>query len=166
MATYHLHVSSGTKSSGKGAGGKVRYLLREGPYAKAREQVADGATVREVEIDKAAELVYTESGNLPAWATDNPLRFWDASDAYERANGCVYREVEAALPAELSLDAQIALAQAFAQDVAQVDGGVTPYTLAIHSQDPEHPEHRHVHILLSDRKRSLSGVLPVELRMW
>ncbi|MBN6742533.1 hypothetical protein JKG47_18850, partial [Acidithiobacillus sp. MC6.1] len=63
MAIYHLHVSSGTKG-GKGAGGKARYLLREGPYAKARERVQDGATVREIVIDKRAELVNSEAGNL------------------------------------------------------------------------------------------------------
>lgn len=151
MATYHLHVSSGSKASGKGAGGKARYLLREGPYAVARERVQEGSTVRAVEIDKHAELVFTESGNLPEWAAGDPLRFWDASDARERANGSTYREVEVALPRELSEAQQIALAQAFARAVAQVEGGVTPWTLAVHQQDPDHPEYRHVHILLSDR---------------
>ncbi|MBN6742871.1 MobA/MobL family protein, partial [Acidithiobacillus sp. MC6.1] len=185
MATYHLHVSSGNKVSGKGAGGKARYLLREGPYATALEDMTptrrfeelhgddgfepdemdfeefeDGATIRKVQIDKSAELVYTESGNLPDWTGDDPLRFWDASDEYERANGCTYREVEAALPAELPLEKQIALAQAFAREVATVEGGVTPYTLVIHQQDPAHPEHRHVHILLSDRIQDGTDRLP------
>jgi hypothetical protein len=144
-------VSSGSKSSGKGAGGHARYVLRVGPYAKAREHVQEGATVRVVEIDKGAEMVYCESGNMPIWAAADPLRFWDASDRYERANGCVYREVEVALPRELSDAQQIALAQAFAKAVATVDGGVTPWTLAVHQQDPDHPENRHAHILVSDR---------------
>ena len=151
MATYHLYVSSGSKASGKSAGGKARYLLREGPYAVARERVQEGSTVRAVEIDKHAELVFTESGNLPEWAAGDPLRFWDASDAHERANGSTYREVEVALPRELSEAQQIALAQAFARAVSTVEGGVTPWTLAVHQQDPAHPEHRHVHILLADR---------------
>lgn len=151
MAIYHLHVSSGSKSSGKGAGGKARYLLREGPYAKEVRRVADGSAVREVVTDKRAELVHAESGNMPSWAAADPSCFWDASDAHERANGCIYREVEVALPEELSPEQQIALARGFAQEVATVDGGVTPWTLAVHQQDPAHPEHRHVHILLSDR---------------
>ncbi len=152
MATYHLHISSGTKSTdSKGAGVKVRYLLRDGPYAVGYEQVVEGANVRVVKTDRAAEMVYAESGNMPGWAAADPVRFWDASDEHERANGCVYREVEVGLPEELSLNDQIALAQAFAQEVARVTGGVTPYTLAIHQQDPEHPDHRHAHILLSDR---------------
>jgi hypothetical protein len=151
MAAYHLHVSSGSKSSGKGAGGKARYLLRSGPYATARERAQEGNTVGAAKIDKSAELVFAESGNMPSWAADEPLRFWDASDTYERANGSTYREVEIALPRELSIDQQIALAQAFAKEVATVEGGVTPWTLAVHQQDADHPEHRHVHILLSDR---------------
>ncbi|MBN6743171.1 MobA/MobL family protein, partial [Acidithiobacillus sp. MC6.1] len=85
------------------------------------------------------------------WAAADPARFWDASDAHERANGCTYREVEAALPEELSQEQQIALARAFAREVAKVDGGVTPWMLAIHQQNADHAGHRHVHILLSDR---------------
>jgi len=151
MAVYHLHVHSGTKASGKGAGGKARYVLREGPYAQGRERVVEGSLAREVETDKAAELVHAESGNLPAWAVADPIPFWDASDRYERANGCTYREVEVALPEELSLKDQIALASAFAREIAKVSEGVTPYTLAMHSQDPAHPDRRHAHILVSDR---------------
>ncbi|MBU2788064.1 MobA/MobL family protein [Acidithiobacillus sp. VAN18-1] len=160
MAIYHLHVSSGSKTSGKGAGGKARYLLRDGPYAIERERVHDGATVRTVEIDKSAECIHAESGNMPSWAADNPLAFWDASDSYERANGSTYRELEAALPAELSLEQQIALAQDFAREVSMVGGGVTPYTLVLHQQDSAHPERRHVHLLLSDRIQDGQGRPP------
>jgi hypothetical protein len=151
MAQYHLHVSSGSKVSGKGAGGKARYLLRVGPYAKALEHVQEGATVRVVEIDKTDELVHWESGNLPKWTNGDPITLFDASDRYERANGCTYREVEVALPAELSKEEQIALARDFANKVATVEGGVTPWMMAVHEQDPEHPENRHVHILLVDK---------------
>jgi hypothetical protein len=151
MAQYHLHVSSGSKASGKGAGGKARYLLRVGPYAKALEHVQEGATVRVVEIDKTDELVHWESGNLPKWTNGDPITLFDASDRYERANGCTYREVEVALPAELSKEEQIALARDFANKVATVEGGVTPWMMAVHQQDPEHPENRHVHILLVDK---------------
>ncbi len=151
MAIYHLHVRSGNKASEGAAGKKARYLLRVGPYATAKERVVDGANVRVLEIDKAAELVYAESGNMPSWAVDNPVFFWDASDQYERANGCTYREVEVALPEELALEDQKNLARAFARELAQVAEGVTPYTLAIHRQDPEHPNRLHTHILVSDR---------------
>ncbi len=151
MAVYHLHASVGSKGSGKGAGGKARYLLREGPYATAREQVVEGATVRAVEIDKAVELVYAESGNMPVWAADNPVLFWDASDRYERANGSVFREVEISLPEELAPEDQIELAREFAWKISQTGDGPTPWTLAIHAQDPQHPNRRHAHILLSDK---------------
>jgi hypothetical protein len=162
MAIYHLSATCGTKGSdgkgkseGKGsnasAGKKSRYLLRQGPYAKETQVVQDGATLRTEEIDKTVELVHTESGNMPRWAAGDPIKFWDASDQYERVNGTTFREVEVGLPEDLSEKEQIALARAFAEKISQVDGGSTPWTLAVHQQDEDHPERRHVHIILSDR---------------
>ncbi len=151
MAIYHLTIKSGNKASGKGAGGKSRYLLRQGSYSTERKKVLDGATVRIVEVDKTHELVFAESGNMPSWAVADPVRFWDASDEHERANGVVYREVEIALPSELNLEQQTALAKEFASSIANTKDGPTPYTLVIHQQDDDHPNHRHAHILLNDR---------------
>ncbi|MGK3681354.1 hypothetical protein ACSLOD_28105, partial [Escherichia coli] len=36
------------------------------------------------------------------WARDNPSHFWQAADQFERANGSTYRELEIALPRELT----------------------------------------------------------------
>ncbi|MGK3295970.1 hypothetical protein ACSLNR_29340, partial [Escherichia coli] len=41
-------------------------------------------------------------GNMPEWARDNPSHFWQAADQFERANGSTYRELEIALPRELT----------------------------------------------------------------
>ncbi|MGK3295924.1 MobA/MobL family protein, partial [Escherichia coli] len=38
----------------------------------------------------------------PEWARDNPSHFWQAADQFERANGSTYRELEIALPRELT----------------------------------------------------------------
>ena len=81
MATYHCSVKVGGK--GRGAA-HAAYISREPPYAR-REGLEHG-----------------EHGNLPAWAQADPLEFWRAADAHERANGAVYREIEVALPRELT----------------------------------------------------------------
>lgn len=81
MATYHCSVKVGGK--GRGAA-HAAYISREAPYAR-REGLEHG-----------------EHGNLPAWAQADPLAFWRAADAHERANGAVYREIEVALPRELT----------------------------------------------------------------
>ena len=150
MAIYHLHAKTWSKGAGQGAGGHARYVLRQGPYAKRVVERVEGSAVRRVEEDRAAEVVASYSGHLPAWAEGNPLAYWDAADAYERANGTVYRELEFALPGELSERRNLELAQAFAEALARVDRGATPYTLVLH-RSARDPELLHCHLMLSDR---------------
>ncbi len=150
MAEYHLHAKTHSRGAGKGAGGHVRYILRQGPYSKRTVEVVDGATVQRVEESRADEVVFEKSAHLPAWVEDDPLAYWDAADAYERANGTVYREIEFALPAELPEPDNLALAQAFAEALARVEGGATPYTLAIHKSEKD-PALLHCHLMLSDK---------------
>ncbi|MBU2732026.1 hypothetical protein HF641_04445, partial [Acidithiobacillus ferridurans] len=68
MAEYHLHAKTHSRGTGKGAGGHVRYILREGAYAQKTVEQVDGSTVARVRIDRAGEVVHAESGHLPAWA--------------------------------------------------------------------------------------------------
>jgi len=104
------------------------YILRTDEYAK-----------------DAGEVVFAESGNLPSWA-DCEKDFWSASDEHERQNGRVYREIEFALPRELTEQEQIALAKDFARDVTWEHG--LPYTLAIHQGRGSNP---HAHLMLCER---------------
>ena len=94
MATYHCSVKVGGR--GRGAA-HAAYPSREGPYAR-REGLEHG-----------------EHGNLPAWAKADPLAFWRAADAHERTNGAVYREIEVALPRELTPAQRRALMHEFIQ---------------------------------------------------
>ena len=149
MAEYHLHAKTHSRGVGKGAGGHVRYVLREGAYAQKTVEQVNGAVVERVRIDRASEVAYAESGHLPVWA-QTPADYWDAADQYERANGSVYREIEFALPKELSDTENIALAHAFAQQLSDVPGGTTPYTFAIHRSEKK-PILLHCHLMLSDK---------------
>ena len=149
MAEYHLHAKTHSRGAGKGAGGHVRYILREGAYAQKTVEQVTGAVVERVRIDRASDVAYAESGHLPVWA-QTPADYWDAADQYERANGTVYREIEFALPKELSDAENIALARSFAGHLANVPGGNTPYTLAIHRSEKK-PMLLHCHLMLSDK---------------
>jgi hypothetical protein len=80
VAIYHLSVRVGSRAGGQSATAKAMYNQRQGDYAHRR-----------------LELVHSASGNMPAWA-GKPLQYWQAADANERANGNLFREVEAALP--------------------------------------------------------------------
>ena len=149
MAEYHLHAKTHSRGAGKGAGGHVRYILREGTYAQKTVEQVNGAVIERVRIDRSSEVLYAESGHLPAWA-QTPADYWDAADQYERANGTVYREIEFALPKELSDNENIELARSFAEALAAVQGGTTPYTLAIHRSEKK-PMLLHCHLMLSDK---------------
>ena len=149
MAEYHLHAKTHSRGAGRGAGGHARYVLREGAYAKKIVEQVNGSVVEKVRIDRAEEVAHAESGHLPAWA-HSPLDYWDAADQYERANGTVYREIEFALPKELSDGENIALAHEFAEQLSNVSGGHTPYTLAMHRSEKQ-PMLLHCHLMLSDK---------------
>ncbi len=136
VAVYHLKVSVGSKSSGNSAAAKHDYVAREGKYAEHEER--DPA--------ERGEVAHVESRNMPAWAQDDARQYWDAADRHERANGRVYREVQFALPKELSERGQCALASRFAQDLTGAER--LPYTLSVHRGGGRNP---HAHLVISER---------------
>ncbi len=149
MAEYHLHAKTHSRGAGKGAGGHVRYILREGTYAHKLVESGEGITATRHRISRAEEVVYAGSGHLPVWAA-LPMDYWDAADLHERANGTVYREIEFALPRELPEGMNVHLAREFARRLSAVPGGVTPYTFAIHRSERD-PALLHCHLMLSDK---------------
>ena len=130
MAVYHLKASIGSRGGGQSAAAKNAYICREGRYA-----------------GDADELLYREDGNMPQWAQDEPGHYWQAADDGERANGSLYREVQFALPQELSEAEQVDLARRFAKSLT-TNGERLPYTLAVHRGDGENP---HAHLVISER---------------
>ena len=129
MAIYHLSVKTGSRIGGQSAKAKSDYIEREGKYEKDRD-----------------ELAYSESGNMPEWAEDDPQKYWEAADAHERANGSLFKEVEFALPVELDERQQRELASSFAVDLT--GGERLPYTMAIHRGGGDNP---HAHLMISER---------------
>jgi hypothetical protein len=130
MAIYHLTaktVSRGTVT----AKARYDYIEREGRYAS----------------DKA-EVEYSQSGNMPEWAND-ARKYWDSADVYERGNGRLFKQLEFALPKELTPDQQKELVQGYVDKLTTVQSGPLPYSFAIHKgHDKENP---HCHLLLSER---------------
>jgi hypothetical protein len=129
MATYHCSVKVGNK--GQGAA-HAAYISRELKYARR-----DG-------------LEHGEHGNLPAWAQADPLAFWRAADVHERINGAVYREIEVALPRELTPAQRRELMREFVQTHL---GQRHTYTLAIHNPTAalDGGEQPHAHLMFSER---------------
>jgi len=125
------------KTGGTGkAGPHASYIFREGHYAR----------------DETLErLDATETGNMPSWAVNDPVSFWRAADAHERVNGTTYREMEIAIPRELSVEDRTALVREF---VAQEIGDRHAYQWAIHTplSSSDGGEQPHVHLMFSERQ--------------
>lgn len=128
MTSFHYRIKSGKKGAAKE---HAAYIERLGRY-EGRE-----------------DLVHAESGNLPDWANGNPATFWKAADAYERANGAAYHEHVVALPNELSLEQNRALAIRLAGALV----GGKPFQLAIHAPEGKLGgiTNPHMHLMYSDR---------------
>lgn len=140
MAIFHLSMKVGRRGKSSAAA-HAAYILREGQYAA---RITSGKE----------RLESSGSGNLPSWATSDPLTFWAASDAFERSNGSTYREMELALPRELSADQRNQLLQDF---ISQEISDKHSYTFAIHNKIADDGEEQpHAHLMWSERQ--LDGI--------
>ena len=118
------------------AAAHAAYIAREAQYARR--------------LHHGEGLEAKETGNLPAWADTEPNRFWQAADTHERANGTTYREMEIALPRELTPAQRFALVRGF---VAQELGERHAYQWAIHNPNAaDGHEQPHVHLMFSERR--------------
>lgn len=128
MAVYHLSVKNGAPGHG---GAHAAYIERAGEYSERDD------------------LQFAESGNLPKWAEHDALLFWQAADNFERANGRPFREIEIALPRELSAEQRVELVREFVDNTL---GERHAYTWAIHAPLARDGQVQpHAHIIFSDR---------------
>ena len=132
MASYHCTVKVGGKGK---AGAHAAYISREGKYSGS---------------ERYEDLEATAYGNMPEWSAHNPAHFWTAADEYERVNGATYREIEVALPRELTPEQRRELVEDF---IGQEIGDKHAYQWAIHTPDAalEKGEQPHAHIMYSER---------------
>ena len=108
------------------------YILAQGKYQNKKE-----------------ELELSGSGNLPAWAKNDPKKFWRECEKRERANGSRYREHIISLPRELN---QAQRAELVRDWIDQELGDKHAYTYAIHNtKAADGLEHPHLHLMFSDR---------------
>lgn len=133
MAIARLSMKVGKAGQ---AGPHAAYIARIGQYASR--------------LERGEKLESCEVGNMPAWAAANPLQFWQAADAHERANGTTYREMEIALPRELTPEQRSELVRAF---VLQELGARHAYQWAVHVPTAaDGKEQPHAHLMFSERQ--------------
>ena len=126
-----VHVVMKSSSTAPPAAGHAEYIARDGQY-----QARGGL-----------ELV--ESGNMPAFACEDPQAFWQAADDFERKNGRAYTELQIALPRELAPEQRNELAREAAKELM---GERFAYTLAVHTPlAKDNIEQPHMHLMFSER---------------
>ena len=128
MSIFHLTVKRGSRAENRLSVDKHDYIARLGRFAKRHD----------------GELAYSESGNMPSWAIDDPREFWAEADSRERSNGTLYHEAEFALPRELTMQQQIESARELAQ---QICADQHPYFWGLHDKEGN----PHVHLMFSGR---------------
>lgn len=141
MAIYHLSAKPISRATGRSATGAAAY--------RAGETITDERTDLVFDYGKKRGIDHSEimaPANAPEWAHDR-AKLWNAVEHSEkRKDSQVAREVEVALPTELTLDQQRELVRGFARSQF-VDAGMVA-DIAIHHANGENP---HAHILLTMR---------------
>lgn len=125
MASPHCKVKNGKRGNGAK---HAQYVARADRYGDRED------------------MLYLEDGNLPKWAS-NAEEFFAIADQQERANGRVYKEVEAAIPREAKDPIQ--WAKDFAQELL---GDKHPYRLGVHDKEAKDGgRNAHIHLMFSTR---------------
>lgn len=153
MAIYHLAMKPISRGSGRSAVAAVAY--RAGTRLTNQR---DGQTH---DFTRRAGVVHSEivlpAASAAEWARDRS-KLWNAVEAAERRKDArVARELEVALPHELTGDERLALTQAFAQDLADRYGAAVDF--AIHEPGSAGDvRNHHAHLLMTTRSVMTSGL--------
>ena len=147
MAIYHVHAKVHSRSKGASAVARAAY--------RAREKLIDERTGERHDYSKRTDLDHAEilaPKDAPEWARDRS-RLWNQVEAAERRKDAqVARELQIALPVELSPEQRRQLVREFVQDECVSRGMVAD--VAIHGAETRNP---HAHVLLTTRRIGPDG---------
>ena len=154
MAIYHF--SAQVISRGKGQSAIASAAYRSGERLQDERTGETKYYKRQVQ----PETMILSPSHAPEWVQDRE-RLWNEVEASEtRVNSRLAREINIALPRELSKEQQVELIRNYAQSEF-VDQGMIA-DIAIHRDDSENP---HAHIMLTTREISEEG-FTVKNREW
>ncbi len=151
VAIYHASVKIISRSAGRSAVASIAYRAGE-----CITNERDGITH---DYTKRSGVEHTEilaPDTAPEWVSDR-ARLWNAVEAIEkRKDSQLAREIEVALPRELSREQQIALVRAFVGETCVAHGMVAD--VALHApKAADGLDQPHAHILLTTRRLDRDG---------
>jgi hypothetical protein len=127
---------------------RVDYITRQGAYSPAEARIRHQGLQHGTDQERE-DLVFWKARNLPAWAEDDPVRYFHAAEQYTSPHQTAYEEWKISLPRELSRRQQMAATRDFLREAF---GDTHPYVWAMH--DPRAADggrQPHVHVLWSAR---------------
>lgn len=141
MAIYHFSAQIISRSNGSSSVGSSAY--------RSGEKIEDERTGITHDYTRKKGIEHTEiiaPSNAPEWA-NNRAKLWNEVEKIEKSkNSQLAREINIALPKELSLEKQIELTREFVKDTF-VDKGMVA-DISIHDNKNGNP---HAHIMLTMR---------------
>jgi ATP-dependent exoDNAse (exonuclease V) alpha subunit len=148
VSIYHLSFSSISRSHGRSAcaASAYRWGRLGGPITDERLGVT-------FHYPKKRHVVFA---GLVGWAGDN-ASLWNTAEATERrCNSVTAREVQVAIPRELSPEAQVALALTFATFLRETHG--VAVDVAVHNPRARDGDSQpHAHLLMTTRRVAEDG---------
>ena len=156
MASFFLRIDSVARGAGRRATAAAAY--------RAGERIRDERTGELHNYTRRRDVIHTEiflpvqfAGLPTAWAR-NRERLWNmAEHAEKRHNARVAREYQVTLPIELDPGQRLALARAFAKEMAE--RYKVAVDLAVHEPRPEgDPRNFHAHLLTTTREVTPTGL--------
>ncbi|MER9414076.1 MobQ family relaxase [Mesorhizobium sp. M0589] len=162
MASYHLSVQIISRSTGRSS-------VRAAAY-RAGERLSDLKRGGEADFSRRRGVAHTEiiaPEGSASWLLDRQALWNGVEQAERRADAQLARELNIALPAELTDEQRLALVRAFVRQEFTSRGMVAD--VAIHRPVPEKgddPRNHHVHIMLPLRQATAEGLRGVKTREW
>ena len=147
MAIYHLAVQIIKRSAGRSATAAAAYRAHE-KIEDERTGLTHDYTRRRGEV----EAFILAPDQAPDWAHDRAALWNEAEAAEKRKDAQVAREINVALPVELTPAQQRDLIERYAKNLYVADGMIAD--VAIHR---DHEENPHAHIMLTTREITAEG---------
>jgi Ti-type conjugative transfer relaxase TraA len=147
MAIYHLSAQIISRSAGRSVVNAAAY--------RAAAVLYDDTLDRTFSYERKGGVEHKEilaPENAPAWATDRE-KLWNQVEAAEnRKDAQLAREINVALPVELTPEQQVELMRGYVREEFVSRGMVAD--VCIHRDNPENP---HAHIMLTTREIGPEG---------
>lgn len=159
VASFHFSAQVIGRAKGRSAIAAAAY--------RAGERLRDDQTGAEHDFSRRQGVVHKEimlpDGAAP-WLADRQTLWNHVHHIETRRDAQLAREINLALPHELTAEERLALLRDFVRAELTVRGMVAD--LAIHAPTDNDPRNHHAHVMLTLRKATPTGLYRVKTREW